>query len=167
MFFCILFNYTILRDTKDVLMVTAPKSGAEVIPFIKTYVNLPAAIVSFDDVNNFSPFFSGSSTVYFCISNVGFYWIVCQHVQQNGTQKCLLCLRLALFGILLLVCFGGLPEPCLFASSWIGRFVGQPFASRIFSTLGDYSQLEFCTLLCHGRDVGKCRDVPSLLGICQ
>ena len=46
MFFCILFNYTILRDTKDVLMVTAPKSGAEVIPFIKTYVNLPAAIVS-------------------------------------------------------------------------------------------------------------------------
>ena len=45
MFFCILFNYTILRDTKDVLMVTAPKSGAEVIPFIKTYVNLPVAIV--------------------------------------------------------------------------------------------------------------------------
>nr|BAT25238.1 plastid nucleotide transporter [Nitzschia sp. IriIs04] len=44
MFFCILFNYTILRDTKDVLMVTAPKSGAEVIPFIKTYVNLPMAI---------------------------------------------------------------------------------------------------------------------------
>jgi AAA family ATP:ADP antiporter len=31
-----------------VLMVTAPKSGAEVIPFIKTYVNLPAAIVSFN-----------------------------------------------------------------------------------------------------------------------
>ena len=44
MFFCILFSYTILRDTKDVLMVTAPKSGAEVIPFIKTYVNLPTAI---------------------------------------------------------------------------------------------------------------------------
>jgi hypothetical protein len=45
MFFCILFNYTILRDTKDVLMITAPKSGAEVIPFIKTYFNLPVAIV--------------------------------------------------------------------------------------------------------------------------
>jgi len=41
MFFFILFNYTILRDTKDVLMITAKKSGAEVIPFIKTYVNLP------------------------------------------------------------------------------------------------------------------------------
>jgi TLC ATP/ADP transporter len=45
MFFCILFSYTILRDTKDVLMVTAPKSGAEVIPFVKTYCNLPIAIV--------------------------------------------------------------------------------------------------------------------------
>ena len=43
-FFFNLFIYTILRDTKDVLMVTAPGSGAEVIPFLKTYVNLPAAI---------------------------------------------------------------------------------------------------------------------------
>lgn len=44
MFFCILFNYTILRDTKDVLVVTAPGSGAEIIPFLKTWVNLPMAI---------------------------------------------------------------------------------------------------------------------------
>ena len=44
MLFCILFNYTILRDTKDVLVVTAPNSGAEIIPFLKTYVNLPAAV---------------------------------------------------------------------------------------------------------------------------
>ena len=50
MFFCILFNYTILRDTKDVLMITAPKSGAEVIPFIKTYFNLPVAIVRIDPI---------------------------------------------------------------------------------------------------------------------
>eukprot|EP00638_Chattonella_subsalsa_P018599 CAMPEP_0117886772 /NCGR_PEP_ID=MMETSP0950-20121206/20617_1 /TAXON_ID=44440 /ORGANISM="Chattonella subsalsa, Strain CCMP2191" /LENGTH=501 /DNA_ID=CAMNT_0005744279 /DNA_START=117 /DNA_END=1623 /DNA_ORIENTATION=+ len=45
MFFLILFNYTILRDTKDVLVVTAPASGAEIIPFLKTYVNLPGAIM--------------------------------------------------------------------------------------------------------------------------
>ncbi len=44
MFFCVLFNYTILRNTKDVLVVTAPGSGAEVIPFLKTYVQLPGAI---------------------------------------------------------------------------------------------------------------------------
>ena len=29
---------------QDVLVVTAPGSGAEVIPFLKTYVNLPMAI---------------------------------------------------------------------------------------------------------------------------
>merc|ERR1719353_27508 len=45
MFFCILFNYTILRDTKDVLVVTAPGAGAEIIPFLKTYVQLPGAIL--------------------------------------------------------------------------------------------------------------------------
>ncbi|KAK7349152.1 hypothetical protein VNO77_06295 [Canavalia gladiata] len=44
MFFCILFNYTILRDTKDVLVVTARGSSAEIIPFLKTWVNLPMAI---------------------------------------------------------------------------------------------------------------------------
>lgn len=44
MFFCILFNYTILRDTKDVLVVTAKGSNAEIIPFLKTWVNLPMAI---------------------------------------------------------------------------------------------------------------------------
>ena len=44
MFFFILFDYTILRDTKDVLVVTAKGSGAEIIPFLKTYVNLPGAI---------------------------------------------------------------------------------------------------------------------------
>lgn len=44
MLFFMLFNYTILRDTKDVLVVTAPGSGAEIIPFLKTYVNLPSAI---------------------------------------------------------------------------------------------------------------------------
>ncbi|KAF1869874.1 hypothetical protein Lal_00017451 [Lupinus albus] len=44
MFFCILFNYTILRDTKDVLVITAKGSSAEIIPFLKTWVNLPMAI---------------------------------------------------------------------------------------------------------------------------
>ena len=37
-------SYTILRDTKDVLIVTAPGSSAEAIPFLKTWVNLPGAI---------------------------------------------------------------------------------------------------------------------------
>ena len=45
LFFFISFNYTILRDTKDTLLVTAPGSGAEAIPFIKFWGVLPAAII--------------------------------------------------------------------------------------------------------------------------
>lgn len=45
MFFCISFNYTILRDTKDTLVVTAPGSGAEAIPFIKVWLVVPCAVI--------------------------------------------------------------------------------------------------------------------------
>ncbi|MGR3952281.1 MAG: NTP/NDP exchange transporter [Chlamydia sp.] len=43
MFFCISFNYTILRDTKDTLIVTS--AGAEAIPFLKVWGVVPAAIL--------------------------------------------------------------------------------------------------------------------------
>ncbi len=43
MFFFISFNYTILRDTKDTLIVTA--AGAEAIPFLKSFGVVPAAIL--------------------------------------------------------------------------------------------------------------------------
>ena len=45
LFFFINFNYTILRDTKDALVVTAPGSGAEAIPFLKVWGVLPFAIL--------------------------------------------------------------------------------------------------------------------------
>lgn len=45
LFFCISFNYTILRDTKDTLVVTAPGSGAEAIPFIKVWLVVPSAVI--------------------------------------------------------------------------------------------------------------------------
>jgi len=45
MMFCVLFNYTILRDAKDGLVVTAPGSGAETISFLKLYGTLPFAIL--------------------------------------------------------------------------------------------------------------------------
>lgn len=45
MFFFISFNYTVLRDTKDALVVTAPGSGAEAIPFIKVWLVVPAAVL--------------------------------------------------------------------------------------------------------------------------
>ena len=43
LFFFINFNYTILRDTKDSLVVTA--SGAETIPFLKFWGVVPGAII--------------------------------------------------------------------------------------------------------------------------
>lgn len=43
MLMLIVFNYTILRNTKDSIMVTA--AGAEVIPFIKVWVMLPCAVL--------------------------------------------------------------------------------------------------------------------------
>lgn len=43
MVFLICFNYSILRNLKDTLVVTA--SGAEVIPFIKVWVMLPMAVL--------------------------------------------------------------------------------------------------------------------------
>ncbi|NGX38937.1 MAG: ADP,ATP carrier protein 1 [Chlamydiae bacterium] len=43
--FFINFNYTILRDVKDALIVTAPGSGAEAIPFLKVWGVLPVAVL--------------------------------------------------------------------------------------------------------------------------
>ncbi|MEN9655015.1 MAG: carrier protein 1 [Chlamydiota bacterium] len=44
-FFLISFNYNALRAYKDSMVVTAHSSGAEVIPFIKVWAILPAAIL--------------------------------------------------------------------------------------------------------------------------
>lgn len=65
MFFVILFNYTILRDTKDVLVVTS--AGAEIIPFLKTYVNLPGAILFTVAYSKMSNLFSRETLFYVCI----------------------------------------------------------------------------------------------------
>lgn len=45
MFFLISFNYNALRSYKDSLVVTAPQSGAEAIPFIKVWAILPSAFL--------------------------------------------------------------------------------------------------------------------------
>ena len=44
-FFLIAFNYNLLRTFKDSMVVTAPKAGAEVIPFIKVWAIIPSAII--------------------------------------------------------------------------------------------------------------------------
>jgi len=46
MLFLICFNYTVLRNLKDTIVITAKGSGAEVIPFIKVWVLLPMAVLA-------------------------------------------------------------------------------------------------------------------------
>ena len=45
LFFLIAFNYHIFKLLKDTLIVTAPQSGAEAIPFLKVWAILPSAII--------------------------------------------------------------------------------------------------------------------------
>ena len=44
-FFFVGFNYSVLRITKDALVVTAPGSGAEALPFLKVWAILPMAFL--------------------------------------------------------------------------------------------------------------------------
>lgn len=46
MYFCIVFNYNLLRAVKDSLLITAPQAGAVAIPFVKTWGVLPLAFLS-------------------------------------------------------------------------------------------------------------------------
>lgn len=64
LFFFINFNYTILRDTKDALIVTAPGSGAEAIPFLKVWGVLPLAIIFMIVYSKLSNIFSKQKLFY-------------------------------------------------------------------------------------------------------
>jgi AAA family ATP:ADP antiporter len=68
LFFFINFNYTILRDTKDALIVTAPGSGAEAIPFLKVWGVLPLAIIFMIVYSKLSNIFSKQKLFYTTIA---------------------------------------------------------------------------------------------------
>ena len=69
MFYLILFNYTILRDTKDTLVVTGAGSGAEIIPFLKLWVNVPFAIIFTITYAKLSNLFKRETLFYLVISS--------------------------------------------------------------------------------------------------
>ncbi|MBI2707052.1 MAG: NTP/NDP exchange transporter [Proteobacteria bacterium] len=66
MMFLILFNYTLLRNTKDTLVVTAPGSGAEIISFIKI-LDIPCAILFFFIYAKLSNILSRPALFYTCL----------------------------------------------------------------------------------------------------
>ena len=74
LFFFINFNYTILRDTKDALVVTAPGSGAEAIPYLKVWAVLPLAVLFMVVYSKMSNILSKPKLFYTTISFfIGFF----------------------------------------------------------------------------------------------
>lgn len=66
MVFLICFSYSILRNMKDTVVVTA--SGAEVIPFIKVWVMLPMAVLLTALFTKLSNYYSQERVFYYIIS---------------------------------------------------------------------------------------------------
>ena len=66
MLFLICFNYTVLRNMKDSVVVTA--AGAEIIPFIKVWVLLPMAVIVTLIFTKLSSLFSQERVFYLMIS---------------------------------------------------------------------------------------------------
>lgn len=65
----ICFNYSILKAAKDALVITAPGSGAEAIPFIKIWVILPGALLVTYIFNRLFNRFSQEKVVYIMIGS--------------------------------------------------------------------------------------------------
>ncbi len=63
--FCVLFNYTLLRNMKDALVITA--SGPEVLPFLKAFVILPFSLVIVAGYSKLSNLFSSDKVFYIVI----------------------------------------------------------------------------------------------------
>lgn len=80
MMFCVLFNYTILRDAKDGLVVTAPGSGAETISFLKLYGTLPFAIILMGIYAKLSTVLSKEKLFYTMVSIFVIFFVVFAYV---------------------------------------------------------------------------------------
>ena len=73
-FFFICFNYNVLRSAKDSLVITAPSSGAEIIPFIKVWAILPMALIMTILFTRLSNRFSMEKVFYIMIGGfLGFF----------------------------------------------------------------------------------------------
>jgi AAA family ATP:ADP antiporter len=74
LFFFITFNYTILRDTKDTLIVTA--AGAEALPFIKVWGTMPMAILFMLIYSELSNYLSRAALFYLTISGFLVFFVL-------------------------------------------------------------------------------------------
>jgi AAA family ATP:ADP antiporter len=75
-FFLISFDYHILRNLKDAIVVTAKSSGAEVIPFIKVWVLFPGALLFTYLFTRLSNRFSRETVFYVMLSVFMLYFFI-------------------------------------------------------------------------------------------
>lgn len=80
MFFFVNFNYSILRIMKDSLIVNAPGSGAEAIPFLKLWCTTPAAIIFMSVYIKLSTLMSREKLFYVTLSPFLFFFILFPYV---------------------------------------------------------------------------------------
>ncbi len=92
LFFLISFNYNALRACKDTLVVTAPKSGAEALPFIKVWAILPGAFLLTYLFTRLANRFSREKVFYIMMSLFLFFFLLFtfalfpaqEHLHPNG-----------------------------------------------------------------------------------
>lgn len=72
----ICFNYSLLKNMKDALVITARDSGAEVIPFIKVWGILPGAILLTYFFHRLSNRFSQHTVFYIMTSGFLIYYLL-------------------------------------------------------------------------------------------
>jgi ATP:ADP antiporter, AAA family len=65
--FLVCFNYYFLKIAKDSVLITAPQSGAEAIPFVKVWAILPMAFFMTFIFTRFSNFFNRKNVFYVMI----------------------------------------------------------------------------------------------------
>ena len=80
--FFILFNYTVLRNMKDSLVITS--SGPEIIPFLKAFVILPFSIVIVTCYAKLSNSLSQQKVFYIILGSfIGFYIVYTLFIYPN------------------------------------------------------------------------------------
>lgn len=76
MLFFVCFNYSILRNLKDAIVITAEASGAQAIPFIKMWAMLPAAILSTIIFTQLTNHFSRKSVFHIIVISFLLYFFI-------------------------------------------------------------------------------------------
>ncbi len=85
--FLICVSYSVLRNLKDAVILTAQHSGAEVIPFIKVWGIFPAAIGATWLYTRLNRYFNKAAVFYITISSFLAYFLLFAFVLYPNSEK--------------------------------------------------------------------------------